>query len=292
MIDPNQFDPYHRWLGIRPEEQPADHYRLLGLACFEDDPEVIRDAAERQMRHVRSYQLGQHRQLSQKILNELAAAKACLLDDAKKTEYDRKLRQELTAEEKRDPPTAPPRVEPSPVSTTAAQARSVAIDDGKPAVSSKLRSRVASGRRRAGMAGWWRSPIGISAAVACGLAALVVLLWLVAPRRSEKRGGGTAGAKITPSTSGPGSANGDEGSTSVAADSAILVFEWPVSERKDATLCIDGETKPLPETGGASLRLPVDPGRHAFRVERQGFEPIEFSNVLLVAGRSKTFSLA
>ena len=41
------FDPYHRWLGIRPEEQPADHYRLLGLARFEDDVEVIRDAAER-----------------------------------------------------------------------------------------------------------------------------------------------------------------------------------------------------------------------------------------------------
>jgi hypothetical protein len=45
------FDPYYRWLGIRPEEQPADHYRLLGLARFEDDVEVIRDAAERQMSH-------------------------------------------------------------------------------------------------------------------------------------------------------------------------------------------------------------------------------------------------
>ena len=26
-----EFDPYHRWLGIPPEEQPADHYRLLGI---------------------------------------------------------------------------------------------------------------------------------------------------------------------------------------------------------------------------------------------------------------------
>jgi len=48
------FDPYHRWLGIRPEEQPADHYRLLALARFEDEPEVIRDAAEQRMRHVRA----------------------------------------------------------------------------------------------------------------------------------------------------------------------------------------------------------------------------------------------
>lgn len=23
------FDPYHRWLGIPPSEQPANHYRLL-----------------------------------------------------------------------------------------------------------------------------------------------------------------------------------------------------------------------------------------------------------------------
>jgi formylglycine-generating enzyme required for sulfatase activity len=90
---PLAFDPYHRWLGIRPEEQPADHYRLLGLARFEDDPEVIRDAAERQIAHVRRYALGQHQAISQKILNELAAAKACLLNPDKKQAYDGTLRQ-------------------------------------------------------------------------------------------------------------------------------------------------------------------------------------------------------
>ena len=30
------FDPYYRWLGIPPEEQPPDHYRLLGVKVFED----------------------------------------------------------------------------------------------------------------------------------------------------------------------------------------------------------------------------------------------------------------
>ncbi len=34
MSDPN-FDPYHKWLGIPPDEQPANHYRLLGLELFE-----------------------------------------------------------------------------------------------------------------------------------------------------------------------------------------------------------------------------------------------------------------
>jgi hypothetical protein len=84
-----RFDPYHRWLGIPAEHQPPDHYRLLGLEPLESDPEVIRDAAERQMAHVRTYQLGPHSQESQKILNELGAAKACLLDPAKKGPYDR-----------------------------------------------------------------------------------------------------------------------------------------------------------------------------------------------------------
>ena len=44
------------------------------------------------MAHVRTYQLGQYTGLYQKILNELAAAKACLLDPQKKAVYDRHLR--------------------------------------------------------------------------------------------------------------------------------------------------------------------------------------------------------
>ena len=47
------------------------------------------------MAHVRTYQLGQHAELSQKILNELAAAKACLLHREKKAAYDAKLRVHL-----------------------------------------------------------------------------------------------------------------------------------------------------------------------------------------------------
>lgn len=95
------FDPYHRWLGIPPDQQPANHYRLLGLAAFEDDPEVIRDAAERQIAHVRRYELGRHAALTQKILNELAAAKACLLDAESKARYDEQLRRRQAAGEGR-----------------------------------------------------------------------------------------------------------------------------------------------------------------------------------------------
>lgn len=86
------FDPYHRWLGIPPKYRPPNHYRLLGLETGESDPEVIRDAAERQMAHVRQYQLGQHAELSQRILNELGAAKACLLDAERRAAYDASLK--------------------------------------------------------------------------------------------------------------------------------------------------------------------------------------------------------
>jgi formylglycine-generating enzyme required for sulfatase activity len=85
------FDPYHRWLAILPKDQPPTHYRLLGIDPSESDPEVIRDAAEARMAHVRTYQLGKHSELSQKILNELAAAKACLLDPKSKVAYDSQL---------------------------------------------------------------------------------------------------------------------------------------------------------------------------------------------------------
>ncbi|MEI8375787.1 MAG: hypothetical protein WCJ35_23440 [Planctomycetota bacterium] len=88
-----QFDPYHKWLGIRPEEQPANHYRLLGITLFEDDLDTITHAADQRMAHVKSFQTGQHSTLSQKLLNEIAASRICLLNPEKKANYDESLRQ-------------------------------------------------------------------------------------------------------------------------------------------------------------------------------------------------------
>jgi hypothetical protein len=83
-----EFDPHHVWLGIPPVDQPANHYRLLGLAVLEDDPDVIRECAERQIAHVRRNSLGARQMLSQQVLNELATAKSCLLDVEAKRQYD------------------------------------------------------------------------------------------------------------------------------------------------------------------------------------------------------------
>lgn len=87
----SEFDPYYRWLGIPPAEQPPTHYRLLGLADFESDQDVIESAADRQMAHVRSHQAGSRSALSQRLLNELSAAKLCLLNAQAKAAYDASL---------------------------------------------------------------------------------------------------------------------------------------------------------------------------------------------------------
>jgi formylglycine-generating enzyme required for sulfatase activity/serine/threonine protein kinase len=101
----DKFDPYHRWLGIPPKDQPPNHYRLLAIEIFETDPEVIVDAVQRQVAHVRTYHLGPQADRSQKILNEIAAAKACLLDPKKKAAYDAELRHKLAQAQ-------PPRAQP------------------------------------------------------------------------------------------------------------------------------------------------------------------------------------
>jgi hypothetical protein len=95
-------------LGIPPKYQPADHYRLLGIERFESDPDVILDAAERQIGHVRRYALGQHGDLCQGILNELAGAKACLMDPVRKARYDAELQRKLPGTSATSAPAAPP----------------------------------------------------------------------------------------------------------------------------------------------------------------------------------------
>ncbi len=96
------FDPYHQWLGIPPIEQPPNHYRLLGVAVFESDRDVISNAAYRQLAHVKTYQLGQHVADSQRLLSEIVTARACLMDAESRAAYDAQLRDAIS------PPAAPP----------------------------------------------------------------------------------------------------------------------------------------------------------------------------------------
>ena len=91
------FNGYHVWLGIPPNEQPANHYRLLGITPFETDLDVIDHAADRQMAHVRTFQSGRNAALSQQMHNELAAARVCLLNPQRKSDYDQELSAKLAS---------------------------------------------------------------------------------------------------------------------------------------------------------------------------------------------------
>lgn len=97
----DQFDPYHSWLAIPKHEQPADHYRLLGLPRYEESPDVISNAADQRSHFLRTVQTGRHSAESQRLLNEVAAAAGCLLNPERKAAYDRQLR---ALEAQRTPP--------------------------------------------------------------------------------------------------------------------------------------------------------------------------------------------
>jgi hypothetical protein len=97
----SEFDPYHRWLGIAPHDQPPHHYRLLGLSPFEADADVIDAASSKQMVYLRGCTTGPHAGLSQKLLNEVATARLCLLDPEKKKAYDEKLKASLDKAERK-----------------------------------------------------------------------------------------------------------------------------------------------------------------------------------------------
>jgi len=93
------FDPYHQWLGISPANQPPDHYRLLGVERFESDLNVIQNAADRQMAHLRGYAKGKYGKQANHLLNQVSSANVCLLDSTKRVAYDDQLRQNVSSGE-------------------------------------------------------------------------------------------------------------------------------------------------------------------------------------------------
>jgi hypothetical protein len=91
------FDPYYKWLGIPAEEQPPNHYRLLGIRLFEQDSDVIENAADGRMALVRNFHTGANAKQSQQLLNELAAARITLLQPEKREIYDEEIRRQQAA---------------------------------------------------------------------------------------------------------------------------------------------------------------------------------------------------
>lgn len=84
-------DPYVEWLGFPPGRRPANHYELLGIPAFEPDPETIAHAADCLRGQLRKVRPGGQIAAWQRLLDDLSAAKACLLDPGAKAAYDASL---------------------------------------------------------------------------------------------------------------------------------------------------------------------------------------------------------
>ncbi len=90
-----KFDPYYKWLAIPPRDQPPNHYRLLAVDLFEPDVDVIDAAADQRMAYLQQVAAGEHVEASQRLLNELSAARRCLVVPKDKATYDTELRLEM-----------------------------------------------------------------------------------------------------------------------------------------------------------------------------------------------------
>ena len=284
------FDPYHKWLGIPPDRQPPDYYTLLGVPVFENDPDVIDSTADQRMSHLRKFQTGQHGDLSQKLLNEVANARVCLLNAAKKAEYDRKLHEEY---DRQLPPRAPifpdvPFEPPKPID---------ALPCGTLHAKSKAAKKLAV-------------PYVVVLSVGGSLLALCVfLLCWPAPKTqliidwppAERQGAKVTidGKPVTVPASGqfkvvcePGqhdfNATGDKfepyrQSFYVARGQTVTISEkptpvktqvivaWPPAKREGAKVTIDGRPVTVPASG--PFVVVCEPGRHDFSATRDKFEP-------------------
>ncbi|MGH7137897.1 MAG: hypothetical protein ACREHD_19275, partial [Pirellulales bacterium] len=104
----DSFDPYRVWLGIPPESRPPTHYELLGISPSETEAAAINAAVVRQSSYVRNFQIGKNAADANRILNEIAAAKVCLLDPAKRANYDAEIRARRTTVTAANPAVVPP----------------------------------------------------------------------------------------------------------------------------------------------------------------------------------------
>ncbi|QDS89543.1 hypothetical protein EC9_37430 [Rosistilla ulvae] len=160
------FDPYHTWLGIPPDQQPANMYRLLGLERFEANADVIDVAANRQVAYLRQVGVGDKLPFAKRLATEIADARRVLLDNKLRNAYDQQLRH---ADAGRPDDLAAP-------SFTIATAGATAVENRRPGRSANRRPERSMRRQRQ------------RSLIMCGAAAVTVVVvlaggyWVTRPR--------------------------------------------------------------------------------------------------------------
>lgn len=253
---------YHVILAIPPEEQPPNHYRLLALALWEANPEVISNAYEARMVQVRNNALGKYAEASQVILNQMAKARLCLLKPAEKAAYDAELKRSL-------PPSGGSSIELAPPSEEdLAEQSALSQLFGQTAAPSPAPSSL--GNRAAGSSisrptrpsGITPAPVKPAATVkpaaagAAGKAGSQTMVWAACGGAAVLAMGLFMVWFFTSGSSAPGS--------------GTLEFDWDDAARRQAVLEIDGQRQIVPATGPIQFKLPA--GEHHVRASRTGFE--------------------
>ncbi|MBI1313870.1 hypothetical protein GC176_21465 [bacterium] len=260
------FDPYHKWLGIPRDEQPPNHYRLLGIAAFESDADVIDAAANQRMAYLQDMAVGPQVVHSQRLLNEISTARRCLLNTDAKATYDAQLRQHQVAQQPGSPPAAEaPFV---PIINTDVPAATPAVDRTSTRQPASDRKRLdKSARQVAGNADETVSAVKLSPAWIAAFSSIGVLSVLIALFLIFGGKGGEQARTI-----------GGKGSI---AGSATFKVQWNLDERQAALMMIDGQEvfdsqKKFPDKT-ETLSFNVAPGEHDFYFERDGYRAIRYS---------------
>ncbi len=251
------FDPYHKWLGIPPAHQPPTHYRLLGIEQFESDREVIDAAANQRMLYLQDLAGGQFIKESQKLLNEVAGARRCLLNVEAKAQYDAELQIRLSASKPAVPVAtviAPPVARPvAPVATQLVAPVAQAVPDTESieadlfaalsdvdvsAPTTSPSSATASPRRSS-------SPANLTKRLQWLVSVLAVAVFVVIAV--------VAGPSLfKPKEAKPGK----------------VTIRWPLNERDGAKMLIDDESEIVQKSESFSLIVPA--GKHLFVFKRRG----------------------
>ena len=275
-----QFDPYYKWLGIPPKDQPPNHYRLLGIEAFESDRDVIEAAANRLMSYLHEIAAGDEVDYSQQILNEVSAARVCLLDRRQKSVYDVGLKKKQKSAAANTPrPAAAPAAKP-PVSPQAPPLQTPAAPPQQNQQQPVANPHDSTGNLAAPAIQTQGEPTRQPAAKGRGRAS-----------RKGKPDDNTKQQRMVMILGGAGAV------ALIAAAIAIFVFtsssdpvtsvviDVPEEMRNKVSVLIDGKKYPLPEEG--EVALAVKSGEHALVMQRRGYQRIDY---LFKVGEGKSHS--
>jgi predicted aspartyl protease len=180
----DDFDPYQKWLGIPPQEQPPNYYRLLTLKPLEANLEVIDNTSAKLTAYLEARSNGKNAAHAERLLEEVAAARACLLSPESKAVYDSTLQGRAAPAPHDDMSFLDGISYTNPPVTAAKSAPSASVgmvNKGKPAATNQaIRGAALGGNGRIGQSQRWQpQPWQVGAIIGGGVLFVVAVIAVV-----------------------------------------------------------------------------------------------------------------